>query len=195
MKFANFKKILKFNLFLSLIVLLSFNTFAWFVYSSRVSNSITTKVRAWKVNFEFGENEVAEYINFNIDSLYPGMANYINTINIVNFGESPATLTFEIIDIRIMEDEYIGDETNQNTLIAMLSDDFPFSVDLSLSNTVLDADGGESDFIIDVSWPFESGNDILDTFWGAESYDYQNENPGSPGIVIFVKIIATQVVD
>ena len=43
-----------------LAITLASNSFAWFIYSTKVSNNITAKVRSWHVNFEVGAGEMAE---------------------------------------------------------------------------------------------------------------------------------------
>ncbi len=186
------KNNLRLNFLLMMAILLSFNSFAWFVYSSRVANSITTRVRGWKVNFESGDNQVAEFINFNVDALYPGMAEYNNAINIINYSEVPVNLTYEIVSIKIMDEIYNGEDYQLVDLLDMLSDDFPFSINFELTESILPPNQGESDFLINIIWPFESGDDEADTYWGNLAYDYAQENPASPGIVISVRLFATQ---
>ena len=50
----------------------------------------------------------------------------------------------------------------------------------------------ETEFRVLVNWPYESGDDELDTYWGKKSYDFKNDNPGENEIEIKVKITATQ---
>ena len=51
-----------------LFLTLASNSFAWFIYSTKVSNSITAKVRSWHVNFNVGggdsfiKSNVVKYI-------------------------------------------------------------------------------------------------------------------------------------
>lgn len=186
------KKALRLNIVIAVAIVLSVNSFAWFVYSSRVSNSITTKVKAWRINFESGENQVAEYINFSIDSLYPGMVEYNNTINIVNYGETSATLNFEIDSIRILDVVYDMQNYTLEELLLSLKDDYPFSIEFTVSNWELAAEDGVSDFGIKVTWPFESGDDVADTYWGDKSFEWQQENPEESGIAILIKLSAIQ---
>ena len=40
-----------------LAITLASNSFAWFIYSTKVSNNITAKVKSWHVNFEIGNGE------------------------------------------------------------------------------------------------------------------------------------------
>ncbi len=186
------KKILRLNLIIVIAVLLSFNSFAWFIYSTQVSTSISTRVRAWRVDFEHGEEEVSEYVNFELDDLYPGMPDYDNVVNILNFGETEVHIQFEIIYVRILDEEYSEEHYTQQELIDMLADDFPFEITFLLTEEIIPPEMGESDFEFSVVWPFESGDDEEDTYWGSKSYDFHEENPEDSGVVIDIKISAIQ---
>ena len=52
--------------------------------------------------------------------------------------------------------------------------------------------GGESTITISVKWPYDSGDDEKDTYWGRLAYDFHNTNPNSPSIKLVVKITAIQ---
>lgn len=56
---------------LVLIILVSANTFAWFIYATKIDGSVSVHVKGWDVLFEAGENEVSNIINVNVDSIYP----------------------------------------------------------------------------------------------------------------------------
>ena len=77
------------------------------------------------------------------------------------------------------------------SLIDYLKTAFPFKIDISASNNIIDIGGSES-VTIRVYWPYESGNDELDTQWGNRAYDYHEANPDSPSITLVLKISATQ---
>ena len=188
----NKKRMLKLNILLSVSVLLIFNTFAWFIYTTTVSNTITTKVKAWRIDFANGEDELIEYISFDIDNLYPGMNPYHNEISIANYGETSATISFQIVDVRILDEVYDSQTYTHEQLLAILENNFPFSFEFFISSHVLNAENGSSYFTLDVNWPFESGDDELDTFWGQQAYAYIQENPGMSGIHINVKLTAIQ---
>ncbi len=187
------KNAIRINLILVTAIILSFNSFAWFVYSSRVSTGITTSVKAWRIDFQYGDNEVTEVIEIEIDSLYPGMEDYDNTINVLNHGETEASLSFEVSRFKILGDEYDTEEYTSEQLITMLEENYPFNVEFSVTNPTLDPDLGTSDFNIYITWPFESGDDELDTYWGYQAYLYNDENPGEPGFEINLKLKAIQV--
>ena len=165
----NAKSAIRVNLILMIGIMLSFNAFAWFVYSTGVSNTITTKVKAWRIDFENTEGTVVEYITFNIDALYPGMPPYHNTINIVNYGESEANLEFELQSVKILDNTYVLGDYTQQELLDMLELNYPFSIVFTIANIALPAGNGTSDFEVDVVWPFESGDDTVDTHWGHQA--------------------------
>lgn len=186
------KKSLRIKVIIMLGLMLTFNTLAWFIYSNTIANSIHTSVRAWKVEFE-NEDEVSEYINFDIADLYPGMPNYTNYINVVNYGETAAELSYKIISLRILDTTYTEADYTTEQLIAMLADDYPFNINFSLSQTVIPPNNGSADFDISVTWPFESGDDEADTAWGHDSYSFKLKNGSTKQILINIKLIAKQI--
>lgn len=186
------KKSMRLKVLTLLGIMLTFNTFAWFIYSSTVSNSITTSVRAWRIEFE-NDDEVSQYIEFEIDDLYPGMPDYNNYINVVNYGDSAATLTYDVISFEILGTSYTNPPLTSAQLEYRIENEYPFKIDLSLSNETLPPETGSSDFIVSVSWPYESGDDEEDTFWGHAAYEYKELYPELKQIIINIKLIATQV--
>lgn len=48
-------------------------------------------------------------------------------------------------------------------------------------------------FTLNVSWPYESGNDEVDTYWGNEAYTFHLNNPDSSSIHIGLKVTAKQI--
>lgn len=186
------KKSMRLKVLMLLAIMLTFNTFAWFVYSSTVSNSITTSVRAWKIEFE-NESEITQFIEFDIDDLYPGMPIYNNVINVVNYGETPATLTYEIVSFKILDTTYTNPPETSEDLETIIETSYPFKITLELSNSNLVPGSGSSDFTLNVNWPYESGDDELDTLWGHRAYTYKQANPTSKQIVINIKLTASQV--
>lgn len=185
-----FKKIRFKTLFLLAITLAS-NSFAWFIYTTEVSSNITTKVREWKVTFDADGENIEKEITINIDSLYPGMEDYSETLTASNSGESKATIIYELKEATILGDDLMTLNLENNALIEYLKTAFPFKIDISSSNDVIDIGNSES-ITIRVYWPYESGNDELDTEWGNRAYDYHEANPDSPSITLVLKISATQ---
>lgn len=181
------------TLFLLAITLAS-NSFAWFIYSTKVSNNITAKVRSWHVNFEIGAGEKAEeYIEINIDSLYPGMDNYQKVLRATNSGEADAHIKYEIEKATILGDDLLNLSLTDEQIIDKIRNDYPFTIDFNVSNEIIPKGGGEANITIDVKWPYESGNDKEDTYWGNKAYDYHKDNSDLPSISLVIKITAVQV--
>ena len=72
------------------------NAFAWFIYSNKVENSLTTGVKSWKVTFEQDGNDLMDHVKFEIDSIYPGMEDFSDKIEIKNSGEMDAYISYSI---------------------------------------------------------------------------------------------------
>lgn len=181
------------TLFLLAITLAS-NSFAWFVYSTKVSNNITAKVKSWNVDFEIGtESQAEEYIEISIDSLYPGMEDYKKTLKAVNRGEAEAQINYTVEKALILGDDLLNLGLQNEQIITKLSNDYPFTIQLSVSSMRIPASGGEADISIEIKWPYESGNDAEDTYWGNRAYDYHEANNTLPSINIIIKITAVQV--
>lgn len=59
-----------------LILLLIFNTYAWFVYATKVSSSMSVHVSSWNVEFSIGEDETVTNILIKVERVYPGMETF-----------------------------------------------------------------------------------------------------------------------
>lgn len=191
------RKRIKLTSLFMLMLTFSVNAFAWFVYATKVDSGISAHVRAWNVNFQVGENEIVEYITFDVSDIYPGMVTYSDSVTVSNNGESSAVLSYEIVSVSILGEEYIVDENSAITsddLKNSLINDYPFKISVNVSNDVIHPDTNES-FTLTVAWPFESGDDDLDTFWGNKAYDYHDANPDLPSIKLNLKISAVQSVE
>ena len=188
------RKRIKLTSLFMLMITFSVNAFAWFVYATKVDSGISAHVRAWNVNFQVGENEIVEYISFDVDDIYPGMATYSDSVTVSNNGESSAKLSYEIVSVSILGEEYVVDENNAITsedLKNSLINDYPFKINVNISSPVIHPDTDES-FTLTVAWPFESGDDDKDTLWGNKAYDYHDANPELPSIKLNLKISAVQ---
>lgn len=177
---------------LFLALALSCNTFAWFVYNSRVQNSLSTSVKAWRVTFENEDNELTEYVEFKIDNIYPGMTDYNNSIAITNEGEMQAEIKYELEEVSILGDVFTTSTLTSEQLINMMKNNYPFKIEFYTSNSTVNSNGKES-FNVSVKWPYEQQNDELDTYWGTRSYDYKQANPNLPGIVLKLKLYVNQI--
>lgn len=90
-----------------LIVLLCFNSYAWFIYATKVSSGLSAHITSWNVSFRAGENEITTNVIFEVDKIYPGMETQTKKITALNTGEMKAILSYEIKKIRILDKEYI----------------------------------------------------------------------------------------
>ena len=185
------KKVRLKTLFLLAITLAS-NSFAWFIYTTKVSSNISAKVREWNVTFEANGQVVEKTIEINIDSLYPGMDAYNQTLTAANSGESKAQITYEIVSTNILGDNLVNYKYSNEDILNYLKNNYPFTIEISSTNSIIEPNGEEK-INITVSWPYESGDDEKDTYWGNLAYNYHQANPGEPSIVLVIKISAIQL--
>jgi len=182
----------KLRTLLMLIILLSFNTTAWFIYATKVENGISAKIVAWNVSFVTGEEELLEYINFKIDSIYPGMEEYTEKIEVTNNGDTDAILAYEIENARILNNYYeVNNTISSNTLLASIANDYPFKIRVGVSKEKI-SPKEDAYFYVTVFWPYESGNDELDTYWGNQAYDFHKDNSDKESIELNLIISAKQ---
>ena len=187
------KKRVSGKMILILIVTLSVNTFAWFIYANKVEGGIEARVKAWNVTFELDEGQITEYITIDVDELYPGKS-FSKTLTIYNNGDTDADLSYQINSITLFGTTTTYTEAqnaNISSLLANIQSNLPFTLTPSFSSSVLPAHSDET-FSISIVWPYESGNDARDTDWGGRAYTYANAHPGLPSLVMEIKIIATQ---
>ena len=186
------KNIKKFRIFIVFaIILLSINSYAWFIYISRVDTSFTAKVRSWNVMFQIHDNDIASEVVFTVGDIYPGMPNYNDFASIVNTGETAGEVYFEIKRVEILGEVFTRDIYSNEQLIDILKNNYPFKINLSLTDTLV-RPGRTELFNIDVKWPYESGNDELDTEWGMKAYNYLNQSTSTTCISIAVEIKVNQ---
>ena len=199
------KHIIKPRRLVFLIVLLSANTFAWFIYATKINTDVSVHVRGWDVVFQSGQNELASEVEVTVDNVYPGMDDYEYEITAHNHSEMSASMTYEILSARILSTSYYtaaekaalgltvtGDEPTSQEIEDMLADDFPFSITFQTSsNTIADTNGTET-YTLSVVWPYESNDDATDTLWGSNAYTYKQSNPTSPSIALKIRITIVQ---
>lgn len=185
------KKRLRRRTLFFLILTLMANTFAWFIYSNKVSNNITTGVKSWKINFKQDGVDIVNNVEFKIDSIYPGMPDYTNSLSITNIGETAANISYEVEEIKILDEFYNSDMYSSTDLINRLKDNYPFKMNFSINNQEVGT-GQTSEFTFSLVWPYESGHDEADTYWGKKSAAFKEQYPDKEQIAIKVKIIAGQ---
>ncbi len=184
------KKLRRRTLFFLILTLMA-NTFAWFIYSNKVSNNITTGVKSWKINFKQDGVDIVNNVEFKIDSIYPGMPDYTNSLSITNIGETAANISYEVEEIKILDEFYNSDMYSSTDLINRLKDNYPFKMNFSINNQEVGT-GQTSEFTFSLVWPYESGHDEADTYWGKKSASFKEQYPDKEQIAIKVKIIAGQ---
>ncbi len=187
--FVKIKKIRYFLLFA--IVLISINAYAWFTYVSRVDTTIQAKVKSWNVMFEVHDNNIANEVVFNVGEIYPGMHNYSDHASIVNTGETGGDVYFIIKRVQIFDDVYTSSDYTTAQLVSILANNYPFEIDVALTNTHVGA-GQTEQFTIDITWPYESGDDVTDTYWGNYAYTYLNSHNTATCISITAEVRVDQ---
>lgn len=188
-----------------LVLTLMFNTYAWFLYVSTVSSSLTAHVEAWHVKFKVDNELVNRDIPIVIEHAYPGMSDEVKTVTIINDGQKDADVRFAIKSIRIFNDVYIatdllstGDtiptgaiETTSEILNNKIQTDYPFYLSVESSEDTIGANSEET-LTITFSWQYESGDDETDTNYGEMAYSYYEANPTSQAIEMVIKLIVEQ---
>lgn len=203
--FRVLKRVLTLKHIVLIIILLSVNTFAWFIFANQVSNKIDVHVRSWKILFSGGSGTITDYADINIDDVYPGMGNYTDEIKAYNMGEVNASVSYKILSARILDTTYYtkeyyeenkqsvpSDAMTSSELETYISNTYPFKITFSVTSENIDAEDGETTYSVKVVWPYESGNDTLDTYWGTQAYNYINNHSSSSCINMYVKIYITQ---
>lgn len=186
------RKLLLIRLFL-IAILLASNSFAWFIFSTKVSNSVQAHVRAWNVAFEIGDEETENYVLVEIEEAYPGMTTYNKRVRAANHGEADADLTYEVTSATIFGTTYTAEgAVTSAQLERMLAENYPFSIQVTLSSPVIRVGDTTQYYNFSMSWPYESGDDEEDTYWGTLAYDYHDAHPTEPSITLEVKIQAIQ---
>ena len=198
-------KRVKIRHFIILALLLVVNTLAWFIFIDTVNNKVDVRVKSWRIDFTEGDRPVTELVNITVSDVMPGMDEYNHTVSAYNYSEVNATVDYKILEARIMDEEYVtiegknersipldGDELSSSELISRLATNYPFTITFSIDSQFLESENGSANFTVYIEWPFESGNDTWDTYWGIKAYDYHSSHPDSPSIELTVKLIIQQ---
>ena len=177
-----------------LILLLIFNTYAWFIYATRVSSEISVHISSWNVEFTVGEDETTTNVVIAVDRIYPGMENAEKTVTVKNKGEIKAELDYQIMSLKVLDEYYkVGENITAEGLTNKINTEYPFKINITKDDMLLSEGTGNGKFSVTVEWPFESGNDELDTQWGNKAYEYYSLNPGEKSIEIEIKLSAKQI--
>lgn len=195
-KIVKIIKTIKIRNIIFLILLLIFNTYAWFIYATRVSTGISAHVSSWNVEFSTGEDETTTNIVIELDRIYPGMEIVKKEVSVKNKGEISAKLDYDIIALKVMEEEYkIGEDMTSEELESKMKSEYPFKVNIIKDDAELLQGIGPGRFSVTIEWPFESGDDELDTLWGSKAYEYYSLNPGAKSVEIEITLIAEQIAE
>lgn len=195
-KIVKIIKKVKIRNILILILLIIFNTYAWFVYATRVATDISVHIASWNVEFATGEDETTTNILVQVDRAYPGMENYLKEITVKNKGEMKAKLDYKIKSLKVMDDKYVvGGNTTDEELKNKIETEYPFKINITKDDSELSQGIGDGKFSISVEWPYESGDDEKDTLWGNKAYEYYKTNPDKKSIEIQLELVAKQITD
>lgn len=175
LKFRKSKKkrlLAKLKLFMFVFFLLGVNSFAWFVFVTEVNNDITADVIGWDVIFLDENNEQIKDVNLSIDTMYPGMPDYIDTYSVKNNSDVHARFGYEINSLNLLGKEVlINENLTSEELASILENDLPFHVIIDTEADTLAIDETIS-YSISVVWDYES----VDEYYQLNFlYDY-NEN-------------------
>ncbi len=195
-KIVKIIKKVKIRNILILILLIIFNTYAWFIYATRVATDISVHIASWNVEFATGEDETTTNILVQVDRAYPGMENYLKEITVKNKGEMKAKLDYKIKSLKVMDDKYVvGENTTDEELKNKIETEYPFKINITKDDSELSQGIGDGKFSISVEWPYESGDDEKDTLWGNKAYEYYKTNPDKKSIEIQLELVAKQITD
>ena len=192
--YKKLKKIKLRNLII-LILLLAFNAYAWFIYASKVSVGLTASVSSWDVEFVSDTGEVITNIDVDVERIYPGMETFEKKVEVHNKGQTGATLSYEIRYLKIMDEVYeVTEDSGWTTedIENKVEQEYPFKIIIEMEDNGLSVENGKGSFNIKIEWPYESGNDELDTIWGNKAYEYYSLHPGEKSIEMKIDLIATQ---
>lgn len=201
------KALLKLNILSLFLLAVSFMsiTLAWFAYSGLSRASLDIGVKSWYIEFDKNGEAVSNDIIIALEDVYPGMEKVSEEVEIKNMGDSTAGVSYSIASAQILDENLDVDNIDKIKIEDDLSHEYPFHVDMSLSKNVAVSQGGQSTFVVSVSWPLDSGNDEADSLWGTKVYDfmqsektkaqrdnsYQMKNP----VRIIISLKAEQLLD
>lgn len=195
------KRYLKLNIISLFFAGMSFIsiTLAWFAYSGLVTTKTEIDVKAWQIKFDKNGDPISNNIVIPLSNIYPGMETKSETISIKNLGDSDAALNYKITSARIL-DKTIESNGEEGYIEDVLAHNYPFHINMNLSDTYANAHDGTGEFTISVSWPLDGAIngmsleycDAEDNKWGNQAQEFQQNNPDKHAIEIEIKLEATQ---
>ena len=147
-------------------------TFAWFAYNNIVQTGVEIGVSAWHIELRDGEEELSYEVLIPINEFYPGVDKYTKTIEILNKGDIDAEFGYSINTLRILNEEF--EIENQEELFDNLAQNYPFLFNIEVDSNFVGT--GESILLnIVADWPLDSGDDLQDSKWGNDAYNFIQE--------------------
>lgn len=194
------KKIITLATLITILLLIT-NVYAWFIFNSNANLKIESKIKSWNISFIDGEQEIYDTIEFNIESIYPGMEKEEKKVIIKNNGDVAADIEYKIKSIRVLdENKVVGENCTEQELMDYINS-LPFELNIECNQNVLDTLNNTAEVIVSFEWDFEditeSGDitekDQKDTELGIKAYEYsQQENSEDSNFNIQLKLIAKQ---
>lgn len=192
-KFLSSIKKVKIRHLVLVVLLLMANVYAWFIYSTKVNVGLGAHIATWDIEFMSDKGEVATNMPFIVDRVIPGMDEVSQTLIVTNSGNTPANLIYEITSMKILGEEFVlGEGVTSEVLSNKLQNDYPFKFTFEMTNPQVTANGGREEFTVSLNWPYESGDDALDTLWGQRAYEFYALNPDGKSIEINMTVSAVQ---
>ena len=186
-KFFKILKRVKLSTLIMLIILFSFGTYSWFLFATKVSTGLTAHVTAWKFKFTVDDQESEKQIYIDLKTIQPGMQDYVKTVKVTNTGEIDGELEYQIKRIEALGRIYeTSDTVTSDDLLNIMKNDFPFKLDVTVDNStgnVIPVNGSK-DVTIKVTWPLDSQNDELDSYWGMQAYEFYKQHPNENSVRI-----------
>lgn len=211
------KALLKINVMSLFLIAVSFIsvTLAWFAYSGLSKISTEIDIQSWLIEFEKNDSTVSNNMVISLNDISPGMGTMHESIKIKNKGDSDAKLSYSIASIRILNDEIDLKNMDQEYLKDKLSHEYPFSININLSDNFVLSKGEDAEIELSISWPLDSPNYIIDgeeidsnkvdSDWGNKSYQFEldelkkyQEDPSyqvRPAIRIVINAKAEQIIE
>lgn len=188
-----FLRYVKLRTLIILVVMLVFNTYAWFVFATKASLDLTVHVTSWNISFKVDEQESSTNIIIDAGKIYPGMPDFQKVVIVSSGGEEKAVLSYRYKSVTLLGKTYTaGEEYTEEELKNMMEVDNPFKVSVVIDQEHISEENGQGSFTITITWPFESGNDELDTEWGEKAYDFYKSNGEISSLHIGLELIAEQ---
>lgn len=151
---------------LFLMVLLSVNAFAWFIYISRANLKVSASIIGWDVNFFNGTTESDDF-EIIVPEVYPGMTEFSKGVEIHNNSDLDGSFRYELSDIVLFgESVSLKNDISRNQLNDYFIEHYPFIVTTKFSNNVILRNTSET-FFFNINWPYTSNNSYfkIDNFY------------------------------